>query len=196
MLLGIIAILYFVLAIWSIWFSKKKSKTVAARIIYTFLVFIFIILLSSFTFWPKTSLYVKSFPLNLDREYVETIELEEYVIVVYTPDSGESYGFETFYKYIGGYIESTQPRVSFHSFKGPINDQYFGFSYVIIDDVVYALLFNDDLVNYQSLIIEDQIIDLNLDLSQKYTLVPLENRIFEIKTVTLDNIEYNVMEIE
>ncbi|MDT8336588.1 MAG: hypothetical protein RQ856_02020 [Candidatus Izemoplasmatales bacterium] len=93
-------------------------------------------------------MYVKSFPLNLDREYVETIELEKYAIVVYSTDNEKSYGFETFYKYIGGYIESTQPRVSFHSFKGPINNQYFSFAYVAIDDAVYALLFNEDLVNY------------------------------------------------
>lgn len=196
MLLGIIAILYFVLAIWSIWFSKKKSKTVQARVIYTFLVFVFIILLSSFTFWPKASLYVKSFPLNLDREYVETIELEKYAIVVYTTDDGDSYGFETFYRYLGGYLESSQSRVSIHSFKDSINNQYYSFAYITIDEVVYALLFNEDLANYQSLIIGGQFIDLNVDLTRKYTLVPLENSIDEIETVILNDNEYNVMKIE
>lgn len=196
MLLGIIAILYFVLAIWSIWFSKKKSKTVLARIIYTVLVFVFIILFSSFTFWPKASLYVKSFPLNLDREYVETIELEKYALVVYTTDDGDSYGFEIFYKYLNGYIETSESRESYHSFKDPINNQHFWLVYILVDDEPYALLFNEDLANYQSLIIEGQTIDLNVNLTPKYTLVPLENYIENIETVILDNIEYNIINFE
>ena len=84
MILGYLGLAYVVFTFYVIWFGKKKPQKLLARFIYTFLIIVFTLLLTNFSFSPKTSYYIKAFPINLDNEYVETIETEQYRIVIYS----------------------------------------------------------------------------------------------------------------
>jgi len=197
MILGVAVIIYFAFGVWSIWISKKRApKSLMQRIGLSVLALALIMLVSSISFSAKTSFHINSFPLHLDREYVEMIEVDDYAIVVYTDDDGESYGFETFSKFFITYLEYTSKNTETLVFKGEDATQLFWFTYINVNNQDYVLLFNEDLADYQSLTIEEQVIDLDVDSSSKYSLIALESDIESIETVTLNNIEYNLVEIK
>lgn len=195
MLIGIVTILYLVFAIWTIWFSKKKSKLLISKILYSFLALILVLLLSSFSFSPKTSFFIKSFPMNLDREFKETIVIEDYTLVVYQEES-DSYGFEVFYKFLNiAYVEDSL-LIRSETYKNIDDGTLLYFTYVNVGNTDYLLLFNEDLKSYSSLIIGDQEVDL-MELDDKiYSVFILQEPIENIETVILNNQTYIELEIE
>jgi hypothetical protein len=195
MLIGIVTILYLVFAIWTIWFSKKKSKLLISKILYSFLALILVLLLSSFSFSPKTSFFIKSFPMNLDREFKETIVIEDYTLVVYQEES-DFYGFEVFYKFLNiAYVEDSL-LIRSETYKNIDDGTLLYFTYVNVGDTDYLLLFNEDLKTYSSLIIGDQEVDL-MELDDKiYSVFILQEPIENIETVILNNQTYIELEIE
>jgi len=66
MWLGYLGIFYLVFAVWTVWFGKKKAKNLISKLIYTFLSVLVLLLLTIFSFWPKATFHIESFPLNLD----------------------------------------------------------------------------------------------------------------------------------
>lgn len=190
MLIGIVTILYLIFAIWTIWFSKKKSKLLISKILYSILALILVLLLSSFSFSPKTSFFIKSFPMNLDREFKETIVIEDYTLVVYQEES-DSYGFEVFYKFFNiAYVEDSL-LIKSKTYKNIEDDTLLYFVYVNVENVDYLLCFNESFKTYSSLIIGEQEVDLT-ELNDKiYSVFILEEPIENIETVILNNQTYN-----
>ncbi len=190
MLIGIVTILYLIFAIWTIWFSKKKSKLLISKILYSILALILVLLLSSFSFSPKTSFFIKSFPMNLDREFKETIVIEDYTLVVYQEES-DSYGFEVFYKFLNiAYVEDSL-LIKSKTYKNIEDDTLLYFVYVNVENVDYLLCFNESFKTYSSLIIGEQEVDLT-ELNDKiYSVFILEEPIENIETVILNNQTYN-----
>lgn len=190
MLIGIVTILYLIFAIWTIWFSKKKSKLLISKILYSILALILVLLLSSFSFSPKTSFFIKSFPMNLDREFKETVVIEDYTLVVYQEES-DSYGFEVFYKFLNiAYVEDSL-LIKSKTYKNIEDDTLLYFVYVNVENVDYLLCFNESFKTYSSLIIGEQEVDLT-ELNDKiYSVFILEEPIENIETVILNNQTYN-----
>jgi len=190
MLIGIVTILYLIFAIWTIWFSKKKSKLLISKILYSILALILVLLLSSFSFSPKTSFFIKSFPMNLDREFKETIVIEDFTLVVYQEES-DSYGFEVFYKFLNiAYVEDSL-LIKSKTYKNIEDDTLLYFVYVNVENVDYLLCFNESFKTYSSLIIGEQEVDLT-ELNDKiYSVFILEEPIENIETVILNNQTYN-----
>lgn len=195
MLIGIVTILYLVFAIWTIWFSKKKSKLLISKILYSFLALILVLLLSSLSFSPKSSFFIKSFPMNLDREFKETIVIEDYTLVVYQEEN-DSYGFEVFYKFLNiAYVEDSL-LIKSKTYKNVEDDTLLYFIYVNVENVDYLLLFNEEFEIYSSLIIGNQEVDLTELEDTIYSVFILEVPIENIENVILNNQTYNELKIE
>ncbi len=194
MIIGIVTILYFIFAIWTIWFSKKKSEKLVARILYSLLAFILVLLLSSISFSPKTSFFIKSFPMNLDREFKETVVIEDYTLVIYQDE--DSYGFEVFYKFLGVVYVEDSLLINNKTFKNAENDTLLRLMYVKINNQDYLLLFNDDFRENISLILDSQEVDIDSLEEELYSVILLNESIDNLETVILDNQTYNVLEIE
>ena len=194
MIIGIVTILYFIFAIWTIWFSKKKSEKLVARILYSLLAFILVLLLSSISFSPKTSFFIKSFPMNLDREFKETVVIEDYTLVIYQDE--DSYGFEVFYKFLGVVYVEDSLLINNKTFKNVENDTLLRLMYVKINNQDYLLLFNDDFRENISLILDSQEVDIDSLEEELYSVILVNEGIDNLETVILDNQTYNVLEIE
>jgi hypothetical protein len=194
MIIGIVTILYFIFAIWTIWFSKKKSEKLVARILYSVLAFILVLLLSSISFSPKTSFFIKSFPMNLDREFKETVVIEDYTLVIYQDE--DSYGFEVFYKFLGVVYVEDSLLINNKTFKNVENDTLLRLMYVKINNQDYLLLFNDDFRENISLILDSQEVDIDSLEEELYSVILVNEGIDNLETVILDNQTYNVLEIE
>lgn len=193
MVFGYIAVIYFIFSVYIIWFGKKKPEKIWVRFIYSFLVIVFILLLTNFSFSPQVSYKIKSFPFNLDREYSQIIEVEDYSIVVYPTNidtnTYESYDIYTFHKFLGGYIEY-QIRPGFSLFRNDETNQQIAIKSIIIEKTSYFLLYNRDLAKYDSLVIGDQTVDLDIDLSNPFVLFKVINNDDEPLVITVDGLEY------
>lgn len=194
MIIGVVTILYFIFAIWTIWFSKKKSEKLVARILYSLLAFILVLLLSSISFSPKTSFFIKSFPMNLDREFKETVVIEDYTLVIYQDE--DSYGFEVFYKFLGVVYVEDSLLINNKTFKNAENDTLLRLMYVKINNQDYLLLFNDDFRENISLILDSQEVDIDSLEEELYSVILLNESIDNLETVILNNQTYNELKIE
>ena len=195
MIIGIVAILYIIFAIWTIWFSKKKSEKLISRILYSFLAFILVLLLSSISFWPKASFYIKSFPMNLDREFKETIVIDDYTLVVYQGED-DSYGFEIFYKFLGVVYVEDSLIISNKIYKNDADNTLLRLMYVNINNQDYLLLFNKDYIENASLFLGSQEVDFDNLNEELYSVLLVNEGIDNLETVILDNQAYNLLEIE
>ena len=194
MIIGVVTILYLIFAIWTIWFSKKKSQKLVSRILYSVLALILVLLLSSISFWPKTSFFIKSFPMNLDREFKETIVIEDYTLVVYQDE--DSYGFEVFYKFLGvAYVEDSLI-INNKTFKNDENDTLLRLMYVNINNQDYLLLFNNDFTENTSLVLGSQEVDFDSLSEELYSVILVNEGVDNLENVILDNQAYNELKIE
>ena len=193
MIFGYIAIFYFIFSAYIIWFGKKKPEKIWVRFIYSFLVIVFILLLTNFSFSPQTSYKIKSFPFNLDREYSQTIEIDDYSIVVYPTghelDTPSGYDFYVFQKFLGGYIDSGIETGSSWFENEDSNESIFIKS-IIIEEKSYFLLYHRDLAQYDSLKIGDIEVDLDIDLTNPFILFDRISTGDEPLIITIDGIEY------
>jgi hypothetical protein len=128
--------------------------------------------------------------MNLDREFKETIVIEDYTLVVYQEES-DSYGFEVFYKFLNiAYVEDSL-LIKSKTYKNIEDDTLLYFVYVNVENVDYLLCFNESFKTYSSLIIGEQEVDLT-ELNDKiYSVFILEEPIENIETVILNNQTYN-----
>ncbi len=192
MILGYLGLAYIVFSVYIIWFAKRKPQKLYARFIYSFLVVIFTLLLTNFSFSPKTSFYLKSFPIHLDNEYVETIEAEQYRIVVYSTlnesDTNQVYEFYIFQEFLVGYIDSGLDS-GFSFYNNDETNTSMVIRAIATEESLYFMLYNKDLVNYDSLVIGDQVVDLNVDLNSPFTLFEVIKTSDEPLVITLNGIE-------
>jgi hypothetical protein len=131
--------------------------------------------------------------MNLDREFKETIVLEDYTLVVYQEES-DSYGFEVFYKFFNiAYVEDSL-LIKSKTYKNIEDETLLYFIYVNIENVDYLLLFNEDFKTYNSLIIGDQELDLTELEDTIYSVFVLQESFENIETVILNNQTYNEQE--
>jgi len=198
MWLGYLGIFYFVFTLWTVWFSKKKAKKLILKLIYTFLSVLVVLLLTSFSFWPKATFHIESFPLNLDRSYVEAINQDDFTVVIYKEiDENQTinYGFTVFRRFLGGYIESgvSQDITYFISSQ---TDELLTIKSFVYEEEVYFLLFNDDLKGYESLVIGEKNVSLIVHPLFYYTLFKVERTSEEPLTITLNGEMYEVFKIE
>ena len=198
MWLGYLGIFYLVFAVWTVWFSKKRAKNLISKLIYTFLSVLVLLLLTSFSFWPKATFHIESFPLNLDRTYVEAIRQDDFTVVIYRENDdnqGVDYGFTVFNRFLGGYIESgVSEDITY--FKKSQTDELLSIKSFVFEEEVYFLLFNDDLKGYESLIIGEQNVSLIVYPIFHYTLFKVERTSDEPFTITLNGDTYEVFQIE
>lgn len=198
MWLGYLGIFYLVFAVWTVWFSKKRAKNLISKLIYTFLSVLVLLLLTSFSFWPKATFHIESFPLNLDWSYVEAIKQENFTVVIYRENDdnqGVDYGFTVFNRFLGGYIESgVSEDITY--FKNSQTDELLSIKSFVFDEEVYFLLFNDDLKGYESLVIGEQNVSLIVYPLFHYTLFKVVRTSQEPLTITLNGEMYEVFKIE
>lgn len=198
MWLGYLGVFYLVFAVWTVWFGKKKAKNLISKLIYTFLSVLVLLLLTSFSFWPKATFHIESFPLNLDRSYVEAIKQENFTVVIYgenDDNQGVDYGFTVFNRFLGGYIESgVSEDITY--FKNSQTDELLSIKSFVFEEEVYFLLFNDDLKGYESLVIGEQNVSLIVYPLFHYTLFKVVRTSQEPLTITLNGEMYEVFKIE
>lgn len=198
MWLGYLGVFYLVFAVWTVWFSKKRAKNLISKLIYTFLSVLVLLLLTSFSFWPKATFHIESFPLNLDRSYVEAIDQDDFTVVIYRENDdnqGVDYGFTVFNRFLGGYIESgVSENITY--FKNSQTDELLSIKSFVFDEEVYFLLFNDDLKGYESLVIGEQNVSLLVYPLFHYTLLKVVRTSEEPLTITLNGEMYEVFKIE
>jgi hypothetical protein len=198
MWLGYLGIFYLVFTVWTVWFSKKKAKNLIAKLIYTFLSVLVLLLLTSFSFWPKATFHIESFPLNLDRRYVEAINQDDFTVVIYKEiDESQTinYGFTVFHRFLGGYIESGVSQ-DITYFINSQTDELLPIKSFVYEEEVYFLLFNDDLKSYESLVIGEQNVSLIIYPLFHYTLFKVERTSEEPLTITLNGQMYEIFKIE
>lgn len=178
--------------------QQKKAKNLISKLIYTFLSVLVLLLLTSFSFWPKATFHIESFPLKLDRSYVEAINQDDFTVVVYKEiddNQAINYGFTVFHKFLGGYIESgVSEDVTY--FIGSHTDELLTIKSFVYEEEVYFLLFNDDLKSYESLVIGEQNVSLIVYPLFHYTLFKVERTSEEPLTITLNGEMYDVLKIE
>lgn len=193
MVLGFIALFYFVFSAYIIWFAKKKPEKIWVRFTYSFLVIVFTTLLTNFSFSPQTSYKIKSFPFNLDRDYSQIIEVEDYAIVAYPTgselDTSSGYDFYIFQKFLEGYIDSGI-EVGDSWFENEDSSHSIFIKAVIIEEKAYFLLYHRDLAKYDSLKIGDLEVDLDIDLSNPFILFERISTGDEPLIITIDGVEY------
>ncbi len=194
MIIGVVTILYFIFAIWTIWFSKKKSEKLVARILYSLLAFILVLLLSSISFSPKTSFFIKSFPMNLDREFKETVVIEDYTLVIYQDE--DSYGFEVFYKFLGVVYVEDSLLINNKTFKNAENDTLLRLMYININNQDFLLLFNNDFTENTSLVLGSQEVDFDSLSEELYSVILVNEGVDNLENVILDNQAYSELKIE
>ncbi|MFA7075593.1 MAG: hypothetical protein WC152_02880 [Candidatus Izemoplasmatales bacterium] len=192
MVLGYFGLIYIIFAIYIIWFSKKKPRGIVAKLIYTFFMLVITLILTSFSFSPKTSFYLKSFPMNLDNEYVQTIKVDLYQIVVFSETNGnsteEGHDLYVFQKFLLGYVDSGI-KSGYGLYENDEATASMLFKMVIIEEKLYFLLFNEELASYNSLIIGGQTVNLDVDLNDKFTLFLVPDIGDEQLTIVLNEIE-------
>jgi hypothetical protein len=133
--------------------------------------------------------------MNLDREFKETIVIEDYTLVVYQEEN-DSYGFEVFYKFLNiAYVEDSL-LIKSKTYKNVEDDTLLYFIYVNVENVDYLLLFNEEFEIYSSLIIGNQEVDLTELEDTIYSVFILEVPIENIENVILNNQTYNELKIE
>lgn len=194
MIIGVVTILYLIFAIWTIWFSKKKSQKLVSRILYSVLALILVLLLSSISFSPKTSFFIKSFPMNLDREFKETVVIEDYTLVIYQDE--DSYGFEVFYKFLGVVYVEDSLLINNKTFKNAENDTLLRLMYININNQDFLLLFNNDFTENTSLVLGSQEVDFDSLSEELYSVILVNEGVDNLENVILDNQAYSELKIE
>ncbi|MDY0318273.1 MAG: hypothetical protein RBQ64_06875 [Candidatus Izemoplasmatales bacterium] len=132
--------------------------------------------------------------MNLDREFKETVVIEDYTLVIYQDE--DSYGFEVFYKFLGVVYVEDSLLINNKTFKNVENDTLLRLMYVKINNQDYLLLFNDDFRENISLILDSQEVDIDSLEEELYSVILVNEGIDNLETVILDNQTYNVLEIE